>query len=40
MTEEALDREELLSVLPGYDALIVRLGHRVDAPLLEDAPAT
>jgi hypothetical protein len=31
--------EVLLRVLPGYDALIVRLGHRVDAPLLEDAPA-
>ena len=38
VTEEALDREALMTVLPDYDALIVRLGHRVDAPLLEAGP--
>jgi D-3-phosphoglycerate dehydrogenase len=38
VTEEALDREGLLRALPGYDALIVRLAHRVDAELLEAAP--
>lgn len=38
VTEEALDREGLLRALPTYDALIVRLGHRIDAALLEAAP--
>ena len=38
VTEEALDREGLLKALPGYDALVVRLGHRVDVPLLDAAP--
>lgn len=38
VAEEALDREALLRALPGYDALIVRLGHRVDAALLDAAP--
>ena len=38
VTEEALDRDALLRALPGYDALIVRLGHRVDAALLDAAP--
>ena len=37
VTEEALDREALLRELHGYDALIVRLGHRVDAELLDAA---
>lgn len=38
VTEEVLDRDGLLRALPGYDALIVRLGHRVDAQLLDAAP--
>ena len=38
VTEEVLDREALMRALPDYDALIVRLGHRVDAPLLEAGP--
>ena len=38
VTEDALDREALMTALPDYDALIVRLGHRVDAPLLEAGP--
>ena len=38
LTEEALDREALLKSVGGYDALIVRFGHRVDAALLESAP--
>lgn len=35
VTEDALDRDALLKALPGYDALIVRLGHRVDEALLD-----
>ena len=38
VTEEALDREGLMKSLPAYDGLIVRLGHRVDAALLDAAP--
>ena len=38
VTEEVLDREALMRALPVYDALIVRLGHLVDAPLLEAGP--
>ena len=38
VVEETLDREALLRALPGYDALIVRLGHRVDAALLDAGP--
>ena len=38
VTEEALDREGLLRALPAYDALIVRLGHRIDAQVLDAAP--
>jgi D-3-phosphoglycerate dehydrogenase len=38
VTEEAIDRDALLRALPGYDALIVRLGHRVDAALLDAGP--
>ena len=38
VTEAALDREALMRALPDYDALIVRLGHLVDAPLLEAGP--
>ncbi len=38
VTEEALDREGLLKAIPAYDALIVRLGHRVDTALLDVAP--
>ena len=38
VTEEALDREGLLKALPAHDALIVRLGHRVDTALLDAAP--
>lgn len=35
VTEEPLDRDGLLRAIPGYDALIVRLGHRVDASVLD-----
>src|SRR5690606_28412135 len=38
VTEQALDRGGLLGVVGGYDALVVRLGHRVDEALLEAAP--
>jgi D-3-phosphoglycerate dehydrogenase len=38
VTEEALDRDALLRALPGYDALIVRLGHRIDGALLDAGP--
>ena len=38
VTEEALDRDALLRALPEYDALIVRLGHQVDASLLAAGP--
>ncbi len=38
VTEEALNREGLLKAIPAYDALIVRLGHRVDTALLDVAP--
>ncbi len=35
VVEEPLDRATLLRRLPGFDALIVRLGHRVDREVLE-----
>lgn len=34
----SLDRDGLLARLPGVDALIVRLGHRIDGELLAAAP--
>lgn len=38
MNHRALSRGELLQVLADYDALILRLGHRVDQELLDSAP--
>jgi D-3-phosphoglycerate dehydrogenase len=38
VVEEALDRDGLLKAIANFDALIVRLAHKVDAPLLEAAP--
>ena len=38
VTEQALDREGLARALPGYDALIVRRAHRIDATVLGAAP--
>ena len=38
VTEEALDRDGLMRAIPGYDALIVRLAHRVDGALFDAAP--
>ena len=38
VTEQQLDRDGLARALPGYDALIVRRGHRIDAALMDAAP--
>jgi D-3-phosphoglycerate dehydrogenase len=38
VTEQTLDRDALAKALPGYDALIVRRTHRIDAALLDAAP--
>jgi D-3-phosphoglycerate dehydrogenase len=34
VVEQSCDRERLLALMPGFEVLIVRLGHRVDAELL------
>jgi phosphoglycerate dehydrogenase-like enzyme len=38
VTEQTLDRDGLARTLPGYEALIVRRAHRIDAALLDAAP--
>jgi D-3-phosphoglycerate dehydrogenase len=38
VVEQTLDRDALVKALSGYDALIVRRAHRIDAALLDAAP--
>lgn len=38
IVEAAVGREELLRMLPAFDVLIVRLGHRVDREMLDAGP--
>ncbi|RJX31642.1 MAG: hydroxyacid dehydrogenase [Desulfarculus sp.] len=38
LVEEELDREQMLRRLPGFQVLIVRLGHQIDAQVLDSAP--
>ena len=35
VNDQVLDREGLARALPGYDALVVRRAHRIDAALLD-----
>lgn len=38
LVEEELDREQMLRRLPGFQVLIVRLGHLIDAQVMDSAP--
>ncbi|MEW5914171.1 MAG: NAD(P)-dependent oxidoreductase [Thermodesulfobacteriota bacterium] len=38
LVEEELSREQMLRRLPGFQVLIVRLGHQIDAQVMDSAP--